>query len=90
MSRLALSHDKSPEYASRLGAVCNNLGLAFESQGSLERARRAYGEAIEWQRKALALSPDWREVQESLDAHAANLRRLLAANDQIDGVRVKK
>jgi serine/threonine protein kinase/Tfp pilus assembly protein PilF len=84
LSRLARAHGESPEYASRLGAVLNNLGLAFESQGSVEPARRAFSEAIQWQRKALSMSPDWREARDSLEAHAANLRRLLAASDNAD------
>ncbi len=85
LSRLARAHDKSPEYASRLGAVCNNLGLAFENQNLNDRAEVAFNEAIEWQQRALTLSPKWRQAQTYLDAHTANLARVLRAAGQLDG-----
>ncbi len=90
LTRLARTHEKSPEYASRLGAVCNNLGLALEGQRLADRAQAAYREAIEWQHKALALSPNWQQAQSYLEAHSANLQRLLrsvASNDprELDG-----
>jgi serine/threonine protein kinase/Tfp pilus assembly protein PilF len=84
LSRLARAHDKSPEYTSRLGAVCNNLGLAFENQKQNEQAQAAFGEAIEWQRKAVVLSPEWRQAQAYLDAHTANLARVLRATIQLE------
>ncbi len=84
LSRLARGHDQSPEYASRLGAVYNNLGLAYEKQHSSEPAQAAYREAIEWQGKALALSPSWDQAQAYLDVHTDNLVRLLRATDQRD------
>ncbi len=82
LSRLFRAHDQSPEYASRLGAVCNNLGLAFESQQRNERAQAAFGAAIEWQRKALALSPDSRQARTYLDAHETNLARVNETTSQ--------
>jgi serine/threonine protein kinase/tetratricopeptide (TPR) repeat protein len=84
--RLAREHDRSPEFASRLGAVCNNLGLALESQDHRAQAQAAYDEAIAWQQRALALSPDWRLAQSYLDAHTANLQRIRAATGQPDAV----
>ena len=82
LSRLASAHDKSPEYASRLGAIYNNLGLACEGQGMTDRAQAAYSDAIDWQRKALELSPHWQQAQAYLDSHTANLQRLLQASNQ--------
>jgi tetratricopeptide (TPR) repeat protein len=82
LSRLAHGHDQSPEYASRLGAVCNNLGMACENQHLAESAEQAYREAILWQRKSLALSPNWGQAQTYLDNHMGNLVRLLRTTDQ--------
>jgi eukaryotic-like serine/threonine-protein kinase len=84
LASLARAHDKSPEYASRLGAVCNNLGLAFESLHEYDRSQAAYREAIEWQQAALTLSPGWTQAQSYLAAHRANLVRLLRATEQTD------
>ena len=56
------------------------LGLALEGRGSREAARAAFSQAIEWQRKALALSPEWVQARSHLDAHTANLQRLSAVN----------
>jgi tetratricopeptide (TPR) repeat protein len=82
LTRLAQGHETSAEYASRLGAVCNNLGLVCENQPSSERSQAAYREAIDWQQKALSLSPGWQQAQSYLAAHTANLARLLRATDQ--------
>ena len=73
-----------PEYASRLGAVCNNLGLAFESEHRDEHAHGDFGEAIDWHRKALALSPGWPQAQAYLDTHTANLQRINDVDKQAD------
>ena len=81
---LAREHDGSPEFASRLGAVCNNLGLAWESQDQCAEAQAAFDEAISWQQRALALSPDWQQAQSYLAAHTANLRRIRVATGQLD------
>jgi eukaryotic-like serine/threonine-protein kinase len=76
LCQLVSAHDQSPEYASRLGAVCNNLGLAYESEKQYEHAHAAFGAAIEWQRKALALTPEWNQARTFLEAHSANLIRV--------------
>ncbi len=77
LTRLTEAHPGSAEYASRLGAVCNNLGLACEQHQATERSQDAYREAIAWQQQALKLSPNWRQAQSYLEAHTANLARLL-------------
>ena len=69
----------------RMFGVCNNLGLAFENQNLNDRAEVAFNEAIEWQQRALTLSPKWRQAQTYLDAHTANLARVLRAAGQLDG-----
>jgi hypothetical protein len=84
LTRLASAHSKSPEYASRLGAICNNLGLACESRRAFDRAQAAYREAINWQSKALDLSPHWQQAQSYLEAHEANLQRVVKASEQSD------
>jgi serine/threonine protein kinase/tetratricopeptide (TPR) repeat protein len=84
LSHLAGAHDRSPELASRLGAVCNNLGLAYENQQAGERAQAAYSDAIDWQQKALALSPGWSQAESYLETHQANLLRVLQASGAHD------
>ena len=54
---LARDHPESPDYASNLGGALNNLSQHDWEANRFEVARARLGEAVRWQRKALAANP---------------------------------
>ncbi len=55
--KLARDHPESPEFASHLAVILHNLAGIDLTAKRFEKAAVLYRQAIEWQRKALAMNP---------------------------------
>jgi tetratricopeptide (TPR) repeat protein len=66
-------------YRSSLGAALNNLGLAYERTGRLDKAASAYQSAVEHQQAALEAAPDVAQIGEFLTKSKGNLQRALGS-----------
>jgi len=71
--RLAREHPESPDFASNLGATLNNLAMIDLEQRQFDKARAKLTSAIDWQRKALAVSPNHPRYRQFLANHLTNL-----------------
>lgn len=71
--RLAHEQPRTASFAARMGGTLESIALLHMSQRRLDEARTALLEAIEWQKKALALDPKNPTYQRYLKQHQARL-----------------
>lgn len=73
--RLTREHPDDSEYASWLGTSLNSLAMLDIDTGHPDRASELLRQAIEWQKKALAINPRG-SYREDLEVHYQNLHRV--------------
>ncbi len=73
--RQAREHPESPDFASGLGAVLNNIATIDLDGHEFEKARATLGQAIEWQRKALEANSRHPVYRNFLFNHLHNMIR---------------
>ena len=73
--RQARDHPESPDFASGLGAVLNNIAMIELDGHEFEKARATLGQAIEWQRKAMEANSSHPVYRNFLSNHLHNMIR---------------
>jgi hypothetical protein len=73
--RLAREHPGSSEFARDLGRTWNNLAVIDLEQRRFDEARAKITRAVEWQRMALAATPDHPGYRRFLAIHLTDLIR---------------
>jgi eukaryotic-like serine/threonine-protein kinase len=87
LTKLAADVPDTPLYASRLGGVLNNMGLALLPLKRFDEARRLLNEALEYQRKAIARAPQVGSYRRTLSKHYGTLTEIeLAAGRPAEAV----
>ena len=71
--RQAREHPESPNFASGLGAVLNNIAMIETDGHEFEKARATLGQAIEWQRKAMEANSSHPVYRNFLSNHLHNM-----------------
>lgn len=71
-----------------LGGVCNNLALVKEARGLHDEAEKLLKEAIVYQKKAIAQSPDSKSCESFLAEHIAQLARLQSLQTEANLIEV--
>ena len=71
--KLVREHTESPDYASSLGALLNNMATIDDAAKRFDAARDRLQQAIVWQKKALAVNPRNPTYRQFLTNHLTNL-----------------